>query len=163
MKKIFLSVPMKGRPDEAILNTIEKMKGIIKAYYPNEEIEFCHNYNPLLTKELEQTKKNMPGLIKNDSVWYLGEAIKVLAGCDELIEIGAGGHYYPVYSNGCVMEKSIALRYGIPTRTLPNFDGYFTPDIEKAAIEYNKAYETKDSVNKNVDTDVDGIPVYNGE
>lgn len=163
MKKIFLSVPMKCRTDEAIDDTIEKMMGIIKMYYPNEEIEFCHNHNTLVTKELEQIKKNIPNLIKNDAVWYLGEAIKVLAGCDMLFEI-AGGQYYPIYSNGCAMEKSTALRYGIPVRTLPNFDGFLTPDIKRPKIEYyNRARVDRNCDDKNVDTDADGIPVYNGE
>ena len=130
MKKIFLSLPMKGRKDKDIIVTIERMKAMIKMYYPNEDIEFVHNYNPLLTKELEQFKQTMPDLVKNEAVWYLGTAIKLLAGCDELYTVGESEGYNRYYSKGCLSEIRICDIYDIPVRCLNNINNYLTPDLK---------------------------------
>lgn len=140
MKKIFLSLPMKGRDDEAIENTIEGMKRIIKAYYPDEEIEFVHNFGDVLTVS-EIVSLNT---VKNPSLLYLGEAIKKMAECTHIAIIDSDLMYtgYAQY-NGCIIERAIAERYHIKKIMIPDESGdMLLPDLKAKIDIWKKGVES---------------------
>lgn len=67
MKKLFVSVPMKGRTEEEIKASIQKMKKIAEIY-EGEELELIDSYI-----------EDNPPKDSNEGVWYLGESLKKLA------------------------------------------------------------------------------------
>lgn len=96
MKKLFVSVPMKGRTEEEIKASIQKMKKIAEIY-EGEELELIDSY----------IEDNPPKNSK-EAVWYLGESLKKLAQADVFIGIDEAYDW-----NGCSIEKDTAYRYGI--------------------------------------------------
>ena len=115
MKKIFISCPMKGRTDEAIKKTMDKM----------------HKYAELV---LEEKLEVIPSFItdtppsdKNMGVWYLGESIKLLSDADVFIGFDMP---YLVDAKGCKIEEMTAYRYGIKKISISSDDfKYFCPDL----------------------------------
>lgn len=97
MKKLFVSVPMRGRTEEAIKASIAKMKAIAEIY-EGEELELIDTY--ISVNVAENT---------NHAVWCLGESIKKLANAD--IFMGC----YDIYDRypGCYIETMVARRYNI--------------------------------------------------
>lgn len=67
MKKLFVSVPMKGRTEEEIKASIQKMKKIAEIY-EGEELELIDSYI-----------EDNPPKDSKEAVWYLGESLKKLA------------------------------------------------------------------------------------
>lgn len=67
MKKLFVSVPMKGRTEEEIKASIQKMKKIAEIY-EGEELEPIDSYI-----------EDNPPKDSKEAVWYLGESLKKLA------------------------------------------------------------------------------------
>lgn len=67
MKKLFVSVPMKGRTEEEIKTSIQKMKKIAEIY-EGEELEFIDSHI-----------EDNPPKDSKEAVWYLGESLKKLA------------------------------------------------------------------------------------
>lgn len=61
MKKLFVSVPMKGRTEEEIKASIQKMKKIAEIY-EGEELELIDSYI-----------EDNPPKDSKEAVWYLGE------------------------------------------------------------------------------------------
>lgn len=120
MKKLFASVPMKGRTEENIKKSIAKMKKIAEAY-EGEELELIDTWIPDEAPEC-----------KNRGLWYLGESIKMMADADLFIGIS--------YSNykGCNCEHSVALEYGIERIVIPleivKFGNDDMPDVWKTAL-----------------------------
>ena len=98
MKKLFVSVPMKGRTEEEIKASIQKMKKIAEIY-EGEELKLIDSY----------TKSTPPKDSKED-VWYLGENLKKLARADVFIGTDEAYNW-----NGCCIERDTAQRYGIKT------------------------------------------------
>ncbi len=98
MKKLFVSVPMKGRTEEEIKTSIQKMKKIAEAY-EREELELIDSYI-----------ENSPPQNNNQAVWYLGESLKKLAQADVFIGIDEAYDW-----NDCYIERDTAQRYGIKT------------------------------------------------
>jgi hypothetical protein len=96
MKKLFISVPMKGRTDEEISESIMKMFHIAEAY-EGEKLELI---NSLIDEE--------PPADCNRSVWYLGKSIEKLAMADIFIGIRD-----TVGWSGCQIEADIAQAYNI--------------------------------------------------
>lgn len=96
MKKLFVSVPMKGRTEEEIRASIEKMKKIAEVY-EGEELELIDSYI-----------EDHPPKDNNQAIWYLGEALKKLAAADVFIGITDDWDW-----NGCFIEREVAGRYGI--------------------------------------------------
>lgn len=96
MKKLFVSVPMKGRTEEEIKASIQKMKKIAEIY-EGEELELIDSY----------IEDNPPKNSK-EAVWYLGESLKKLAQADVFIGIDEAYDW-----NGCCIEKDTACKYGI--------------------------------------------------
>lgn len=102
MKKLFVSVPMKGRTEEEIKASIQKMKKIAEIY-EGEELELIDSYI-----------EDNPPKNNNEAMWYLGESLKKLAQAD--VFIGICENYY---WNGCSIEGETAERYGIKSYAVP--------------------------------------------
>ena len=96
MKKLFVSVPMKGRTEEETKASIQKMKKIAEIY-EGEELELIDSY---INEE--------PSERCNKGVWYLAKSIEMLAEADVFIGICQSYDW-----NGCYIEREIAERYGI--------------------------------------------------
>ena len=102
MKKLFVSVPMKGRTEEEIKASIQKMKKIAEIY-EGEELELIDSYI-----------EDNPPKDSKEAVWYLGESLKKLAQADVFIGI------YESYDwNGCYIERETADKYGIKVYAIP--------------------------------------------
>jgi len=102
MKKLFVSVPMKGRTEEEIKASIQKMKKIAEIY-EGEELELIDSYI-----------EDNPPKDNNEAVWYLGESLKKLAQADVFMGICESYDW-----NGCCIEMETANKYGIKTYTIP--------------------------------------------
>lgn len=98
MKKLFVSVPMKGRTEEEIKTSIQKMKKIAEIY-EGEELELIDSYI-----------EDNPPKDSKEAVWYLGESLKKLAQADIFVGINEAYDW-----NGCYIERDTAQRYGIKT------------------------------------------------
>lgn len=111
MKQLFVSVPMKGRTEEEIKASIQKMKKIAEIY-EGEELELIDSYI-----------EDNPPKDSKEAVWYLGESLKKLAQADVFIGIEGSWCW-----NGCHIERITAEKYGIKTYTCPAehvIDNYF--------------------------------------
>lgn len=112
MKKLFVSVPIKGRKEEEIRASIEKMKKIAEIY-EGEELELIDSYI-----------EDNPPKDNNQAIWYLGESLKKLATADVFIGIFESYDW-----NGCEIENDVARRYGIkcyrvsPDYVIDNYRG----------------------------------------
>lgn len=102
MKKLFVSVPMKGRTEEEIKASIQKMKKIAEVY-EGEELELIDSYI-----------EDNPPQNKNQAVWYLGESIKKLSQADVFIGISESYEWH-----GCEIERETAVDYGIKAYAVP--------------------------------------------
>ena len=102
MKKLFVSVPMKGRTEEEIRASIKKMHKIAEVF-AGEELELIDSY----------VEDNPPG-DNNQAIWYLGESLKKLAGADVFITISDHWSW-----DGCFIENQVAERYGIQRFCVP--------------------------------------------
>lgn len=98
MKKLFVSVPMRGRTEEEIKASIQKMKKIAEIY-EGEELELIDSYI-----------EDNPPKDSKEAVWYLGESLKKLAQADVFIGIDDAYDW-----NGCYIERDTAQRYGVKT------------------------------------------------
>lgn len=102
MKKLFVSVPMKGRETAAIIKSIAKMKAIAETIM-DEELELIDSYI-----EGQPPKDNI------QAVWFLGESIKKLSTADVFIGISDAYEW-----DGCYVEREVARRYGIMDLSVP--------------------------------------------
>lgn len=130
-KTIFLSLPMKGRTDVDIQNTIFGMKRIITAMYPNDKLVFIDNF--YCKPEGLEDAKHRPLL-------YLCEAIKKMAKCDCIAVIE--NHNCGLYNyRGCYIEEEVAHNYGLHFITINDPDGsILLPDIIAKVEEERKQY-----------------------
>lgn len=97
MKKLFISVPMKGRTEENIRKSMAKMHKIAEIVF-DQELEVIESY----------IEDNPPENAKQ-AVWFLGESIKKLSEADYFIGI----EWSPCWK-GCDIETDVARAYGIP-------------------------------------------------
>lgn len=102
MKKLFVSVPMKGRTEEEIKASIQKMKKIAEIY-EGEELELIDSYI-----------EDNPPKGNNEAIFYLGESIKKLAQADVF-----AGIYESYEWSGCRIENITAESYGIKSYEIP--------------------------------------------
>ena len=133
-RTIFLSLPMKGRTDEDINETINGMQRIITAMYPNDELVFVDNFY-CKPEGLEGAK--------HESLIYLGEAIRKMAKCDCIAVIE--NHNCELYNyRGCYIEAEVARNYGLYFITVSDPDGsILLPDI-KAKVEEQRKLQPKE-------------------
>lgn len=101
MKKLFVSVPTKGRTEEEIKTSIQKMKKIAEIY-EGEELELIDSYI-----------EDNPPKDSKEAVWYLGESLKKLAQADVFIGIDDTWDW-----NRCYIEMETANKYGIKVYTI---------------------------------------------
>lgn len=99
MKKLFISCPMKGRTEENIRKTMDKMHKIAEIIF-DQELEVLPSYI-----------EDDPPKDSKESVWYLGKSIKLLSQADYFIGIEWS---YEMW-NGCDIECMVASRYNIPS------------------------------------------------
>lgn len=102
MKKLFVSVPMKGRTEKEIKASIQKMKEIAEVY-EGEELELIDSY-----------VKDNPPKDNHQSVWYLGKSLEKLSEADIFIGIEDDFDW-----SGCYIERTTAHRYGIKSYRVP--------------------------------------------
>lgn len=102
MKKLFVSVPMKGRTEEEIKASIQKMKKIAEIY-EGEELKLIDSYT-----------KSTPPKDSKEAVWFLGESLKKLARADVFIGICESYDW-----DGCHIERQTAEIYGIKAYMIP--------------------------------------------
>ena len=102
MKKLFVSVPMKGRTEEEIKASIQKMKKVAEIY-EGEELELIDSY-----------VEDNPPKGNNQAIWFLGESLKKLAQADVFMGICESYDW-----NGCCIERETADEYGIKAYTIP--------------------------------------------
>ena len=102
MKKLFVSVPMKGRTEEEIKASIQRMKKVAEIY-EGEELELIDSYI-----------EDNPPKDSKEAVWYLGESLKKLAQADVFMGICESYDW-----NGCFIERETAEKYGIKAYKIP--------------------------------------------
>ena len=102
MKKLFVSVPMKGRTEGEIKASIQKMKKIAEIY-EGEELELIDSYI-----------EDNPPKDSKEAVWYLGESLKKLAQADVFAGIAEDYDW-----NGCWVERMTAEKYGLKMYIVP--------------------------------------------
>lgn len=95
MKKLFVSVPMKGRTEGEIRESIQKMKKFAELL-EGEELDLIDSY-------VEDT----PPQTNTQAIWYLGKSLEKLAEADVFIGICDSWDW-----NGCHIEDDIATRLG---------------------------------------------------
>lgn len=118
MKKLFVSVPMKGRTEEEIKASIQKMKKIAEIY-EGEELELIDSYI-----------EDNPPKDNNEAVWYLGESLKKLAQADVFVGIDDVWNW-----SGCYIESEVAARYEIKRYSIP---GRYVIDTYNALVNTNE-------------------------
>ena len=102
---------MKGRTEEEIRKTIDKMKKIAEIF-EGEELELIDSYI-----------EDNPPKSNNQAIWFLGESLKKLAQADVFIGISETWAW-----SGCQIERETAERYGIksysvnPRFVIDNYD-----------------------------------------
>lgn len=102
MKKLFVSVPMKGRTEEEIKASIQKMKKIAEIY-EGEELELIDSYI-----------EGNPPKGNNEAIFYLGESLKKMAQADVFVGICESYEW-----SGCRIENITAESYGIKSYAIP--------------------------------------------
>lgn len=116
MKKLFVSVPMRGRTEENIRASIKKMHKMAEIIF-GEELEVIPSYI-----------EDRPPKNSNEAVWYLGKSIQLMSEADYFIGTYSylGGTVYP----GCEIESSISSNYNIPGVLVDDLEAhYIMPDL----------------------------------
>jgi hypothetical protein len=117
MKKLFVSVPMKGRTKEAIKASIAKMHKIAEIY-EGEELTLINSY-----------VENDPPADSKQAIWYLGKSIEAMSAAD--IFIGIDDYYN---WHGCRIETDTALSYNVKRYTV---DAYAIIENYNEVLENN--------------------------
>lgn len=110
-KKLFVSVPMKGREPENIMRDIEKMHKIASAIF-GEELELIDSY-------IEEN----PPEGANAGLWYMGKSIQMMSEADYFVGIE---NWLPAFE-GCSLEHQAASIYDIPIASVNA--RHLSPDI----------------------------------
>lgn len=130
MKKVFISVPMKGRTNTAIEESIKQMHKIAEVIF-GEELEPIDNFF-----DYEDTG------VGNHSIYCLGEAIKKMSLADYFIGLDYCGCF-----RGCYMEREVATVYNIPSYYIHMHNIKWLEDAVRIDSENNKYnYECTEAV-----------------
>lgn len=113
MKKLFISCPMKGRTEEAIKDSMNRMHKIAELTF-GEELESIDSFHV----DVPETN--------NTAVWSLGKAIQMMADADYFVGISEFGY------DGCEVERLVAHKYDIPSLLLSIH--HLMPDIEYPVV-----------------------------
>ena len=96
MKKLFISCPMKGRTEENIRKSMEKMHKMAEIIF-DQELEVIPTYI-----------EDNPPENNNQAIWYLGKSIQLMAEADYFIGVNWHERFM-----GCEVESIVARNYGI--------------------------------------------------
>lgn len=119
MKKLFISVPMKGRTEENIRTSIEKMHKIAETIF-NKELEVIPSY-------IDDNPPKNP----NAAIWCLGRSIQLMSEADYFIGTHICGRQY----GGCRIEFVVADVYNIPMFVIGEEEArYIMPDLFETSI-----------------------------
>lgn len=121
-KKLFISCPMKGRTEENIKKSMDKMHKLAEIIF-DQELEVIDTY-------IEVMPPNT-----NLDIWCLGESLKKMAEADYFIGINCGRDWA-----GCELEGNVAHQYDI-TRTYIDIDQVISEEEYKvlmAALHSNR-------------------------
>lgn len=99
MKKVFISCPTKGRTEENIKKSIEKMHKIAEILF-DQELEVITAYDG-----------GLPDGVYNYSIWHIGKTIQKLSDADYYV--GILGWYDTGIFADCTVERDVAQRHGI--------------------------------------------------
>ena len=105
MKKLFISCPMKGRTEENIRKSMERLHKLAEIVF-DEKLEVIQSYI-----------EDNPPENSNQSVWYLGKSIQLLSQADYFIGIQQSDVF-----KGCNIELEVARSYGIKYFTIPSIE-----------------------------------------
>lgn len=97
MKKVFVSIPLKGRSKEQIQDSLDKIKGAVEGLLDGE-VEILH-----------QEVKDLPDFDKDeaeDSLEFLGKDLELMADADYFATIDCNWEY-----RHCTLEEDIFRRY----------------------------------------------------
>lgn len=97
MKKIFVSIPLKGRSKEQIQDSLDRIKGAVEGLLDNE-VEVLH-----------QDLKDLPNFDKDEieeSIEFLGKDLTLMADADYFATIECNYDY-----RHCALEEEIFRRY----------------------------------------------------
>lgn len=116
MKKLFISVPMRGRTEENIRASIEKMHKMAEIIF-GEELEVIQSYI-----------EDHPPKNSNEAIWYLGKTIQLMSEADYFI--GIYSYLCGMVYSGCEIESSVASNYEIPYVLVDDLEAhYIMPDL----------------------------------
>ena len=122
LKKLFISCPMRGRTEENIKKSMEKMQQIAEITF-DQKLEVIPTYI-----------EHIPPETKDRGIWCLGESIKKMAEADYFIGVEWSSSF-----KGCEIEREVAMEYNIPGTLVKIAE--LMPDA--AAIE---RYERQDAI-----------------
>ena len=97
MKKVFVSIPLKGRSKEQIQDSLDKVKGAVEGLLDGE-VEILH-----------QDLKDLPDFDKDeaeDSIEFLGKDLSLMADADYFATIDCNWDF-----RHCALEEDIFRRY----------------------------------------------------
>ncbi len=123
MKKLFISIPMRGRTEENIKKGMEKMHKMAEIIF-DQKLEVIPTYI-----------EDNPPENNNQAIWYLGKSIQLLAEADFFI----GASEYMETFKGCIAERNIARDYGIRSAFVNVYE--IMPDVVDVEREYYRNME----------------------
>lgn len=112
-KKIFVSIPMRGKEQYEIVKGTERLFKLASAYL-GEECEMINSLEPVKPEELQRDD------IVDIAPLYLGASIKLLSQADLVIFDKEWS-----IADGCCVEKQVCERYHIKHIIEPNLMGTF--------------------------------------
>lgn len=95
MKKVFISVGMNGREFKEVIQDIHRARLAIMNMFDDDQFEIIHNNNCVAPDGAGR-------------LYYLGEAIKKLDGCDACYFVKGWQNH-----KGCLIEYEVCKLYGI--------------------------------------------------
>lgn len=107
MKKLFISLPMKGLNEDNINELRKSMLAMAKIVFEEDEFEVIDSY---IEEDAPEDQ--------NEGLYYIGESIKRMADADFFIGIDLGND---TDFNGCWLENQAAEKYDL-NRYLFNID-----------------------------------------
>ena len=113
--KLFVSIPMNGQSDEAVLHTQ-------KVILENVQEVTGKEYE-LLNTLCHESRPQLPGIV-NPQIWYLTKSLNLLLDADLVVF-----HPFWTQARGCLVEHAICSLYNISHVDL-TMDYLFEPDEE---------------------------------
>ncbi len=117
MKKIYVSIPMNGRSDDAIESSIEKIRKVSET---------------ILDEKVEVVNPFVPKTAKERPIEALGRSIIKMQKADFMVGVYDAWEYA-----GCQVEANVANLYGVKTIRLGI--EYICPDVVKMRREMLEA------------------------